>query len=47
MASLPREQRRLIRAYLNLDMVGSPNPVITVYGERAGSLGRILRRRVT
>ena len=45
-ASLPRSQRREIRSYLNLDMVGSPNPVVTVYGKRAGSLGRILRRRV-
>ena len=45
-ASLQPAERRAISAYLNLDMVGSPNAVITVYGERAGSLGRILRRRV-
>ncbi|MBN1530929.1 MAG: M28 family peptidase [Thermoleophilaceae bacterium] len=44
--SLPAGERRLIRSYLNLDMVGSPNPVVTVYGKRASRLGRLLRRRV-
>ena len=54
-ASLDHRQRRRIRAYLNLDMVGSPNPVTTVYGAdesrpraRAGARGiaRLLRARV-
>jgi aminopeptidase S len=27
-------------------MVGSPNPVVTVYGDRANRVGRLLRRRV-
>jgi Iap family predicted aminopeptidase len=44
--SLPRAERRRIRSYLNLDMVGSPNPVVTVYGDRTGPLARLLRSGV-
>jgi Zn-dependent M28 family amino/carboxypeptidase len=41
--SLGRTERRRIAAYLNLDMVGSPNAVPSVYGNDA-ALERIVRR---
>ena len=41
---LSREQRRAITAYLNLDMVGSPNPVPAVYSDGTPRLARLLRR---
>jgi Iap family predicted aminopeptidase len=37
-------QRREIAAYLNLDMVGSPNAVPAVYSDGDPRLGRLLRR---
>jgi Iap family predicted aminopeptidase len=54
-AKLSRIERRGIGAYVNLDMVGSPNPVTTVYGAResrpraraeARRVARLLRARV-
>ncbi len=53
--SLDREQVRRIAAYVNLDMVGSPNPVRAVYGASqsrpraraaARRIARLLRARV-
>jgi Iap family predicted aminopeptidase len=38
----PAERRRLV-GYLNLDMVGSPNAVVEVYGDADPALARILR----
>jgi peptidase M28-like protein/PA domain-containing protein len=42
--SLDRDERRRIRAYLNFDMVGSPNAVPEVYGDGDAELERVLRR---
>jgi hypothetical protein len=42
--SLDREARRWIRAYVNLDMVGSPNAVPELYADGNASVGRVLRR---
>jgi Zn-dependent M28 family amino/carboxypeptidase len=42
--SLGRDERRRIRAYLNFDMVGSPNAVPELYGDGDASLARVLRR---
>jgi hypothetical protein len=42
--SLRPEDRRLIRAYVNLDMVGSPNALPEVYGDGDEGLGRTLTR---
>ena len=44
--SLDADERRRIRAYLNLDMVGSPNPVAELYSDGDPRLGRVLRRAV-
>jgi aminopeptidase S len=44
--SLDSDERRRIRAYLNLDMVGSPNPVAELYSDGDPRLGRVLRRAV-
>jgi aminopeptidase S len=41
---LSEAQRREITAYLNLDMVGSPNAVPAVYSDGAPRLARLLRR---
>jgi aminopeptidase S len=41
---LSEAQRRGIAAYLNLDMVGSPNAVPAVYSDGDPRLGRLLRR---
>ena len=43
-SSLPRAERRRITAYVNLDMVGSPNPVPSVYSDADRPLARVLRR---
>jgi hypothetical protein len=37
-------ERRRIRAYVNLDMVGSPNPVPEVYKDGDARVGAVLRR---
>jgi Iap family predicted aminopeptidase len=42
--SLSREERRRIRAYLNLDMVGSPHAVPELYADGDERLGRVLNR---
>jgi Zn-dependent M28 family amino/carboxypeptidase len=42
--TLPRERREEIAAYLNLDMVGSPNAVPSVYSDADERLTRVLRR---
>jgi Peptidase family M28 len=42
--SLGRDERRSIRAYLNFDMVGSPNAVPELYGDGDPGLGRVLRQ---
>jgi Iap family predicted aminopeptidase len=42
--SLAREARRRIRAYINLDMVGSPNAVPELYADGDERLGRVLNR---
>jgi hypothetical protein len=42
--TLPRERRDEIAAYLNLDMVGSPNAVPSVYSDADEHLTRVLRR---
>jgi len=42
--SLSRARRREIRAYLTLDMVGSPNAVPAVYSDGDPRLARLLRR---
>ncbi len=45
--SLGRDQVRQIGAYLNLDMVGSPNPVRAVYGaSQARPMARRVARRI-
>ena len=44
--SLSPGDRLDISAYLNLDMVGSPNPVPELYSDGAPGLGRVLRRVV-
>ena len=41
---LPDAERDEIEAYLNLDMVGSPNAVPAVYSDADERLGRLLRR---
>jgi hypothetical protein len=41
---LSEAQRREIEAYLNLDMVGSPNAVPAVYSDGTPGLARLLRR---
>jgi Zn-dependent M28 family amino/carboxypeptidase len=41
---LPRRERHEIAAYLNFDMVGSPNAVPAVYSDGDRKLGRLLRR---
>jgi Iap family predicted aminopeptidase len=41
---LSQAERREIAAYLNFDMVGSPNPVPAVYSDGDPRLGRLLRR---
>jgi Iap family predicted aminopeptidase len=43
-SSLESGERRRIRAYLNLDMVGSPNPVPELYADGDAGLMRLLRR---
>jgi hypothetical protein len=42
--SLSLGDRLDITAYLNLDMVGSPNPVAELYADGDARLGRVLRR---
>jgi hypothetical protein len=42
--SLSRAQRRELAAYLNFDMLGSPNAVPAVYSDGNERLGRLLRR---
>ena len=42
--SLSREKRRRIAAYLNFDMLGSPNAVPELYVDGARELNRVLRR---
>jgi Zn-dependent M28 family amino/carboxypeptidase len=42
--SLDRADERRIAAYLNFDMVGSPNAVPELYGDGDAGLGRVLRR---
>lgn len=44
--SLSLGERLDIAAYLNLDMVGSPNPVTELYVDGDRRLGRVLRRAV-
>jgi aminopeptidase S len=44
MDSLDRDERRRIRAYLNFDMVGSPNAVPELYGDADSTLARLLQR---
>ncbi len=41
---LSDDERHAISAYLNLDMVGSPNAVAAVYSDGDEALGRLLRR---
>ena len=41
--SLSRDERERIRAYINLDMVGSPNPVPALYSDGDADLARVLR----
>ena len=43
--SLDRAERRRISAYLNFDMVGSPNAVPELYADGDAELGRVLRAR--
>jgi len=43
-ASLDRAERRAISAYINLDMVGSRNPVPSFYADGDAGLARVLRR---
>jgi hypothetical protein len=42
--SLDKQERQRISAYLNFDMVGSPNPVPQVYADGNRRLARVLRR---
>ena len=44
--SLDDAERRRTRAYVNLDMVGSPNPVPEVYSDGDARVGAVLRRAV-
>jgi Peptidase family M28/PA domain len=44
--SLDQAERRRIRAYVNLDMVGSPNPVPEVYTDGDARMEAVLRRAV-
>jgi len=44
--SLDEAERRRIRAYVNLDMVGSPNPVPEVYTDGDPRVGALLRRSI-
>src|SRR6185503_15132378 len=41
--SLDKADRKRIDAYINLDMVGSPNPVPEVYGDGDPDLAKVLR----
>ena len=43
-SSLDRAERRQISAYINFDMVGSPNAVPEFYADGDAELGRMLRR---
>ncbi len=43
-SSLNRAERRQISAYINFDMVGSPNAVPEFYADGDAELGRVLRR---
>jgi hypothetical protein len=43
-SSLSDAERRRIRAYVNLDMVGSPNAVPEVYGDGDSRIAALLRR---
>jgi aminopeptidase S len=43
-SSLSRAERRRIRAYINLDMVGSPNALTELYVDGDPRLARALRR---
>jgi aminopeptidase S len=42
--SLDAAERRRIRAYVNLDMVGSPNAAPEVYTDADAAIARVLRR---
>ena len=42
--SLERAERRRISAYINFDMVGSPNAVPELYADGDAELGRVLRQ---
>ena len=42
--SLDSDERRRIRAYINLDMVGSPNAVPELYADGDARVARVLRR---
>jgi Zn-dependent M28 family amino/carboxypeptidase len=42
--SLDSDERRRIRAYINLDMVGSPNAVPELYADGDAHVARVLRR---
>ena len=42
-SSLPRDERRRIGSYINLDMVGSPNAVPELYADGDARLGQVLR----
>jgi hypothetical protein len=44
--SLDRAERRAIAAYINFDMVGSPNPVLELYEDGDRRLARVLRGSV-
>ena len=44
-SSLDRAERDRIDAYINLDMVGSPNPVPDVYSDGDDDLAKVLRER--
>lgn len=45
-SSLGAGERKRVRAYINLDMVGSPNPVPAVYADADAELERVLRDAV-
>lgn len=42
-SSLTSGERKRIRAYLNFDLVGSPNPVPELYGDADAGLAKVLR----
>jgi aminopeptidase S len=42
-SSLARGERRRIRSYINLDMVGSPNAVPELYADGDARVGQVLR----